>query len=84
MRSLNDWLAQQLAQHPKEIERGVDRVRLGAQRLGLLPWKHPTVIVGGTNGKGSTVATLTAPHPFLSGAAASAATAASNKAASLI
>ena len=60
MRPLNDWLAQQLAQHPKEIELGLDRVRLVAQRLGLLPWKHPTVIVGGTNGKGSTVATLTA------------------------
>ena len=60
MRSLNDWLAQQLAQHPKEIDLSLERVRAVAQRLGLLPWRLPTVIVGGTNGKGSTVAMLTA------------------------
>ena len=60
MRSLDDWLAQQLAQHPKEIELGLERVRAVALRLGLLPWSIPTILVGGTNGKGSTVATLTA------------------------
>ena len=60
MRSLNDWLAQQLAQHPKEIDLSLERVRAVAQRLGLLPWRLLTVIVGGTNGKGSTVAMLTA------------------------
>lgn len=60
MRSLNDRLAQQLAQHPKEIDLSLERVRAVAQRLGLLPWRLPTVIVGGTNGKGSTVAMLTA------------------------
>jgi hypothetical protein len=39
MRSLNDWLAQQLAQHPKEIDLSLERVRAVAQRLGLLPWR---------------------------------------------
>ena len=57
---LADWLAHQEAQHPKVIELGLDRVRAVALRLGLLPWSIPSVIVGGTNGKGSTVALLTA------------------------
>ncbi|MFM8480783.1 MAG: bifunctional folylpolyglutamate synthase/dihydrofolate synthase [Gammaproteobacteria bacterium] len=57
---LADWLAHQEAQHPKAIELGLDRVRAVALRLGLLPWSIPSVIVGGTNGKGSTVALLTA------------------------
>ncbi|MFM7434212.1 MAG: bifunctional tetrahydrofolate synthase/dihydrofolate synthase [Gammaproteobacteria bacterium] len=57
---LADWLAHQEAQHPKAIELGLDRVRAVALRLGLLPWSIPSVIVGGTNGKGSTVAFLTA------------------------
>ena len=56
---LADWLAYQQAQHPKAIELGLDRVREVASRLGLLPWIIPSVIVGGTNGKGSTVAFLT-------------------------
>lgn len=57
---LADWLAHQQAQHPKSIELGLERVRAVAERLGLLPWTLPAVIVGGTNGKGSTVAFLTA------------------------
>lgn len=57
---LSDWLAHQEAQHPKTIELGLERVREVALRLGLLPWRIPAVIVGGTNGKGSTVAFLTA------------------------
>ena len=57
---LADWLAHQQAQHPATIELGLDRVRDVAQRLGLMPWRIPSVIVGGTNGKGSTVAFLTA------------------------
>ncbi len=56
---LNDWLAHQQAQHPNAIELGLDRVRTVATRLGILPWRTPSVIVGGTNGKGSTVAYLT-------------------------
>ena len=60
MRTLADWLAHQQAQHPKDIELGLERVRVVAGRLGLLPWSLPTVLVAGTNGKGSTVAFLTA------------------------
>ena len=55
---LPEWLAHQQAQHPKEIELGLSRVREVAMRLGLLPFRVPSVIVGGTNGKGSTVAFL--------------------------
>ena len=57
---LADWLAHQQAQHPKTIELGLERVREVAQRLALLPWPIPTIIIGGTNGKGSTSAFLTA------------------------
>ena len=57
---LPDWLAHQQAQHPNAIELGLDRVREVAQRLDLLPLAYPSIIVGGTNGKGSTVAFLTA------------------------
>lgn len=32
---------------------GLDRVRAVAARLGLLPWRIPSIIVAGTNGKGS-------------------------------
>ena len=60
MRTLADWLAYQQAQHPRDIDLGLDRVGDVARRLGLLPWSPPTVIVGGTNGKGSTTAFLTA------------------------
>ena len=60
MRTLADWLAHQQAQHPRDIDLGLERVGAVARRLGLLPWPLPTVIVGGTNGKGSTTAFLTA------------------------
>lgn len=60
MRTLADWLAYQQAQHPRDIDLGLERVGAVARRLGLLPWKPATVIVGGTNGKGSTTAFLTA------------------------
>ena len=56
---LTDWLAHQQAQHPNAIELGLERVREVAERLDILPWSIPSVIVGGTNGKGSTVAYLT-------------------------
>ena len=60
MKTLAEWLAHQQALHPLDIELGLERVREVAQRLGLLPWKIPTILVAGTNGKGSTVAYLTA------------------------
>jgi len=45
--------------HPREIELGLDRMRAVRDRLGLSPAPCTIVTVGGTNGKGSTVAMLT-------------------------
>ena len=59
-RSLADWLDYQQRIHPRSIELGLERVRAVWQRLGA-PRPAPVVItVGGTNGKGSTVAFLEA------------------------
>lgn len=58
--TLADWLDYQQRVHPRSIELGLDRVRAVWQRLGA-PALAPVVItVGGTNGKGSTVAFLEA------------------------
>jgi len=54
---LADWLARLERLHPQAIEMGLDRVRAVAQRLDLA-MHCPTVIVAGTNGKGSTCAML--------------------------
>lgn len=54
--SLADWLAYIERQHPKSIDMGLDRVREAASRLGLGKPARYVVTVGGTNGKGSTVA----------------------------
>lgn len=53
--SLAQWLDYQLANHPREIELGLDRVRDVAERLHLLPVAYNTITVAGTNGKGSCV-----------------------------
>ncbi|MBT9567890.1 MAG: bifunctional tetrahydrofolate synthase/dihydrofolate synthase [Thiobacillus sp.] len=58
-RSLADWLARLEHLHPAAIELGLDRVQRVRQALGLSP-AFPLVIVGGTNGKGSTCAFLEA------------------------
>jgi len=59
-RSLKDWLAYIEAQHPRSIEMGLERVRAVAERMGLgKPARH-VITVGGTNGKGSTVAFIEA------------------------
>ncbi len=57
---LQDWLAYQEQLNPKTIDLGLDRVLEVALRLGLLPPKARTITVAGTNGKGSSVALLTA------------------------
>ncbi|MGH8596243.1 MAG: bifunctional folylpolyglutamate synthase/dihydrofolate synthase, partial [Gammaproteobacteria bacterium] len=44
--------------HPKDIELGLERSRLVADRMNLLPPPYTVITVGGTNGKGSTVAML--------------------------
>jgi dihydrofolate synthase/folylpolyglutamate synthase len=55
-RSLHDWLARLERRHPQAIDLGLDRVREVAQRMGLDKPARCVVTVGGTNGKGSTVA----------------------------
>jgi len=56
MRTLADWLDYQQRVHPRAIEMGLERVREVWRRMGA-PAPAPVVItVGGTNGKGSTVA----------------------------
>jgi dihydrofolate synthase/folylpolyglutamate synthase len=57
--SLDAWLARLETLHPVAIDLGLDRVRHVAQALGIAP-DFPLVIVGGTNGKGSTCAFLDA------------------------
>ncbi len=57
--SLADWLARLEQLHPSAIELGLERVRRVKDALGLAP-AFPLLIVGGTNGKGSTCAYLEA------------------------
>jgi len=54
--SLAGWLDYIERQHPKNIDMGLDRVREVASRMGLKRPAKRVVTVGGTNGKGSTVA----------------------------
>ena len=60
MRSLADWLEQQQRSHPSSIDLTLSRVREVARRLDLLEPDYRVITVGGTNGKGSTVACLDA------------------------
>lgn len=57
--SLADWLARLERLHPSTIELGLERVRRVKDALGLAP-DFPILVVGGTNGKGSTCAYLEA------------------------
>ena len=54
--SLQDWLARLQRQHPTAIELGLERVRAVAERMQLGKPAPCVITVGGTNGKGSTVA----------------------------
>jgi dihydrofolate synthase / folylpolyglutamate synthase len=58
--SLAQWLDYIQQLHPSEIDMGLDRLRLVAQRLGLGRPAPLVITVTGTNGKGSHVATLEA------------------------
>ena len=59
-RGLADWLLQQQRDHPRSIDLGLARVSRVARSLGVDRPRMPTFLVGGTNGKGSTVALLEA------------------------
>lgn len=56
--SLADWLVYLESLHPKAIELGLDRVAMVAKRLQATEGGGIKIIVGGTNGKGSTCAML--------------------------
>lgn len=59
-RTLSDWLAFIEAQHPKTIAMGLERVRAVAEAMALPKPARRVITVGGTNGKGSTVAFIEA------------------------
>ncbi|PJK00719.1 bifunctional tetrahydrofolate synthase/dihydrofolate synthase [Lysobacteraceae bacterium NML91-0213] len=58
--TLPEWLEYIERQHPRSIELGLDRVRAVAARMGLVAPARQVITVGGTNGKGSTVAFIEA------------------------
>lgn len=58
MRTLAEWIELQQRVHPRHIELGLERVASVARALGVDRPDAPTWIVGGTNGKGSTIAWL--------------------------
>ena len=57
-RTLSEALSFQQSSHGPTIDLTLERVREVAARLGLLEKRCPAVIVGGTNGKGSTASDL--------------------------
>lgn len=59
-RSLSEWLFELEHRHVKEIHLGLERVTQVARRLDVQSFPVPVVLIGGTNGKGSTVAALDA------------------------
>lgn len=56
--NLTQWLDAIQALHPNEIDLGLQRLRMVAQRLGLGKPAPLVITVAGTNGKGSTVTML--------------------------
>jgi len=61
MHTLDEWLSRIEGMHTASIAMGLERSRIVADRLGLgthLGTDVPIITVGGTNGKGSTVAML--------------------------
>jgi len=60
MRTLAEWLTLQESVHPKSIDLELTRVAAVARALRIAAPAFPVITVGGTNGKGSTVAHLAA------------------------
>lgn len=60
IRSLAEWLTYQERVNARSIELGLERVRAVWQRMGAPAPAQRVITVGGTNGKGSTVALLEA------------------------
>jgi dihydrofolate synthase/folylpolyglutamate synthase len=58
--SLEQWLSWQKTLHPRKVDLGLDRVSAVLERLLPKPPRYRVITVGGTNGKGSTVAFLEA------------------------
>ncbi|WP_295388115.1 bifunctional tetrahydrofolate synthase/dihydrofolate synthase [uncultured Thiodictyon sp.] len=58
--TLGDWLAWQSSLTPHRMEFGLERIAVVWSRLGPPTLGAPVIAVGGTNGKGSTVAYLEA------------------------
>ena len=58
--ALCDWLAWQEGLHVREIDLGLERCQSVKKRMGLAPPAYRIISVGGTNGKGSSVAFLDA------------------------
>ena len=56
--SLDDWLCYLEAIHPATIEMGLERVAAVAKQAGLLDDFSKIILVGGTNGKGTTARCL--------------------------
>lgn len=56
--SLQDWLHWQESLHSQEIDLGLERIRIVYQRMRIRWAKTQFITVGGTNGKGSTIAFL--------------------------
>ena len=59
-RGLDEWLRYIDRVHPRDMDLGLDRVRSVAHQMELLPLPCRSVIVAGTNGKGSTCIALEA------------------------
>ncbi len=57
-KSLQDWLTYLETLHPQEIELGLERVQEVFHRQQLSQLAFKTIVVAGTNGKGSTIAML--------------------------
>ncbi len=55
---LSEWLEWQETLHSQKIELGLERIEEVARAMGLSAPKYKTIVVAGTNGKGSTVSIL--------------------------